>query len=89
MAPRNTARQLCLLLRERGVQGMYANACGNVAVVSLPEFNVWISPSELGWTYHGEPDTWPITDPAGAADHLARLAGSAPADVYPAGGTDS
>jgi hypothetical protein len=72
---RSTARQLCVLLRDRGARRMYAFvACGDVAVVSLPELNVWISPAELTWTYHGEPGTWPASDPAGAADHLARTA---------------
>jgi hypothetical protein len=56
---------------------MYPNACGNEAVVSLPEINVWISPGELAWTYHGELGTWPASDPAVAVDHLARLASSA------------
>jgi hypothetical protein len=87
-APRSTARQLCVLLRGHGVQGLYAFACGNVALVSLPEVNIWVTPSELAWTYHDEPNTWPASDPAGAAEHLTRLARSAepqtPVDVSPA-----
>jgi hypothetical protein len=59
---------------------MYANACGNMAVVSLPHFNVWISPCELAWTYHDESGTWPASDPPGAAEHLARLACSGGSD---------
>jgi hypothetical protein len=73
-----------MLLQGHGLRRVYAFVLGNVAVVSLPEVNVWVSPYTLNWTHHGEPGTWPAGDMSGAADHLASLAH--PASLPPTGG---
>lgn len=71
--PGNAARQLRVLLAERGVERVYHSSHGDLAVVSLPGVTVWIGPHHLSWPSAQPPGEWPPDDLPGAADHLAQL----------------
>jgi len=74
--PGNIARQLRVLLAERGVERVYHSSHADMAVVSLPGVTVWIGPHTLSWPHAEPPGDWPPGDLQGAADHLAHLVAS-------------
>jgi hypothetical protein len=52
---------------------VYTHAFAGQAVVSLPQLTIWITGRALTWTHHGQPGTWPASDPDGAARHITRI----------------
>lgn len=71
--PVTTARTLQDRLKHHGLPTVYSFAYHDIAVVSIPQVSIWIRPTTITWTRHGESTTWPVHDPNGAADYIVTL----------------
>jgi hypothetical protein len=72
--PADALHALAAQLRQRGITGLYGNACDRLGVLSLPAVSVWTNGRLLWWRAGEEETTWPAADAPGAARLLAELA---------------